>query len=56
MIHDDNYYDEIISLAAQDRAFRKYRRMCIAHPDPRDPDFPGYEDEDDDDGIDLDEE
>lgn len=54
MIHDD-YCDERISLAAQDRVVRKYRRACLAHPDPRDPDFPGYEDEDEDE-IGLDEE
>lgn len=40
---DDPDYDELVSLAREDEALRRYRAQLAAHPDPRDPDYPGEE-------------
>ncbi len=43
----DDFEGELI---AQDRASRQYQAELLRHPDPRDPDYPGdiEEDENDD--------
>lgn len=42
----DPYGDDIQELRAEDRARRARERTLLAHPDPRDPDYPGDEEED----------
>jgi hypothetical protein len=40
--HDMEYWEEMkAEAAAEDRAARLYHARLIAHPDPRDPDYPG---------------
>lgn len=41
----DPHEDEKAELRAQDRADRARARAFAAHPDPRDPDYPGEDDE-----------
>jgi hypothetical protein len=45
---DEKYGDEQPTLIAERKAQRRYFRHFLAHPDPRDPDFPGYPDDEDD--------
>jgi hypothetical protein len=49
MIEYESFEDERPTLLAERQAERRYHRALLAHPDPRDPDFPGYPDEDEDD-------
>lgn len=43
------FEDAPIELILERQALRRYRSQLSYHPDPRDPDFPGYEDDDEDD-------
>ena len=48
---DDHAYreDTIAELKAEARAEKRWRDRLAAHPDPRDPEWPGHEREDDSD-------
>ena len=39
---------DIVELVVRERFRRRYVGQLLRHPDPRDPDFPGYQDEDED--------
>ena len=47
---DDDYRDDIIAeLKAEARAEKRWRDRLAAHPDPRDPEWPGHDEDEDDD-------
>lgn len=45
----DEYADMCAELRAEDRALKRWRDRLAAHPDPRDPDHPGFDEDEDDD-------
>jgi hypothetical protein len=48
--HDMEYWEEMkAEAAAEDRAARAYHARLMAHPDPRDPDYPGPDGDEDED-------
>jgi hypothetical protein len=48
--HDPEYAEWCIAEArAEDRAARAYHARLMAHPDPRDPDYPGPDGDEDED-------
>lgn len=45
---DDDYRDDTVAeLKAEDRAMKRWRDRLAAHPDPRDPNHPGFDEDED---------